>query len=58
MSIFVMVLTQDYEICDQLAPPFIHSNFCMLYLSKFPFKTTKNLPSGADNRGTQLLLQA
>lgn len=30
----------------------------MLYLSKFPFKTTKNLPSGADNRGTQLLLQA
>ena len=56
-----MVLTQGYEIAersDLAAQLFIHRNFCMLYLSKFPFKTTKNLPSGADNRGTQLLLQA
>lgn len=30
----------------------------MLKLSKFPFKTQKTMPSGSDNRGTGLLLQA
>lgn len=30
----------------------------MLRLSRFPFKTLKNIPSGSDNRGTGLLLQA
>lgn len=30
----------------------------MLKLSTFPFKTLKNMPSGSDNRGTGLLLQA
>lgn len=30
----------------------------MLQLSKFPFKTQKNMPTGSDNRGTGLLLQA
>ncbi len=30
----------------------------MLFLSKIPFKTQKSIPSGSDNRGTGLLLQA
>ncbi len=30
----------------------------MQYLSKLPFKTQKSIPSGSDNRGTGLLLQA
>lgn len=30
----------------------------MLQLSTFPFKTQKTIPSGSDNRGTGLLLQA
>lgn len=30
----------------------------MLKLSQFPFKTLKSMPSGSDNRGTGLLLQA
>ncbi len=30
----------------------------MLYLSKLPFKTQKSIPSGSDNRGTGILLQA
>jgi prolyl-tRNA synthetase len=30
----------------------------MLFLSSLPFKTQKNIPSGSDNRGTGLLLQA
>lgn len=30
----------------------------MQYLSKLPFKTQKSMPSGSDNRGTGLLLQA
>lgn len=30
----------------------------MQYLSRLPFKTQKSIPSGSDNRGTGLLLQA
>jgi len=30
----------------------------MLFLSKFPFKTLKSVPSGSDNKSTGLLLQA
>lgn len=30
----------------------------MDFLSKYPFATSKSVPEGADNRGTQLLLQA
>ena len=30
----------------------------MLFLSNLPFKTQKSMPSGSDNRGTGLLLQA
>ena len=30
----------------------------MLFLSSLPFKTQKSIPSGSDNRGTGLLLQA
>lgn len=30
----------------------------MQFLSKIPFKTQKSIPSGSDNRGTGLLLQA
>ena len=30
----------------------------MQLLSKIPFKTQKSIPSGSDNRGTGLLLQA
>ena len=30
----------------------------MLLLSTLPFKTQKSIPSGSDNRGTGLLLQA
>lgn len=30
----------------------------MLFLSSLPFKTQKTIPSGSDNRGTGLLLQA
>jgi prolyl-tRNA synthetase len=30
----------------------------MQLLSKLPFKTQKSMPSGSDNRGTGLLLQA
>lgn len=32
--------------------------FLMQFLSHFPFKTQKSIPSGSDNRGTGLLLQA
>ena len=30
----------------------------MQFLSRIPFKTQKSIPSGSDNRGTGLLLQA
>lgn len=30
----------------------------MQFLSKIPFKTQKSIPTGSDNRGTGLLLQA
>lgn len=30
----------------------------MQFLSQLPFKTQKSMPSGSDNRGTGLLLQA
>ena len=50
----------DFSLPQNKLPDILTSvNFIfMQLLSKLPFKTQKSIPSGSDNRGTGLLLQA